>query len=63
MFCSMGDKSIMSKWQKFSIFWQQGGQLEVYSFYQHYQLGKKALQVSVLIIEYSVATSYELWMI
>ena len=29
--------------------------------YQHYQPGKTNLQVSVLMIEYLVATSYELW--
>ena len=30
--------------------------------YQHYQLGKINLYSSVLIIEYLVSTSYELWM-
>ena len=30
--------------------------------YQHYQLGKITLYSSVLIIEYLVSTSYELWM-
>ena len=30
--------------------------------YQHYQLGKITLHFSVLMIEYLVATSYELWM-
>ena len=31
-------------------------------FYQHYKPGKINLQVSVPMIEYLVATSYELWM-
>ena len=31
--------------------------------YQHYQPGKTILHFSVLMIEYLVATSYELWMI
>ena len=30
--------------------------------YQHYQPGKVTLHFSVLMIEYLVATSYELWM-
>ena len=30
--------------------------------YQHCKPGKMALQVSVLMIEYLVVTSYELWM-
>ena len=34
----------------------------IHCSYQHYQPGKIALQVSVLMIEYLVATSYELWM-
>ena len=31
-------------------------------YYQHYQPGKIALHFSVHMIEYLVATSYELWM-
>ena len=31
--------------------------------YQHYQTDKITLHFSVLVIEYLVATSYELWMI
>ena len=34
----------------------------IHCLYQHYQPGKINLQVSVLMIEYLVATSYELWM-
>ena len=32
----------------------------IHCSYQHYQPGKVTLQVSVLMIEYLVATSYEL---
>ena len=32
----------------------------IHCSYQHYQLGKITLQVSVLMIEYLVATPYEL---
>ena len=35
----------------------------IHCFYQHYKPGKIALQVSMPMIEYLVATSYELWMI
>ena len=34
----------------------------IHCSYQHYQPGKITLQVSVLIIDYLVATSYQLWM-
>ena len=34
----------------------------IHCSYQHYQTAKITLKVSVLIIEYLVATSYELWM-
>ena len=59
---------MMTQWQKFSIFWQQAGHVEVnnqviHCSYQHYQPGQITLQVSVLMIEYLVATAYELWMI
>ena len=30
MFYSMGDKFIMTQWQKFPILWQQGGHVEIY---------------------------------
>ena len=32
MFYSMIDKCIMTQWQKFSIFWNQAGHVEVYIF-------------------------------
>ena len=35
----------------------------VHCSYQHYQTGKITLPVSVLMMEYLVAASYELWMI
>ena len=44
----------------FSIFATSGN---MYCSYQHYQPGKITLHFSVLMIEYLVATSYELWMI
>ena len=60
MFYSMVDKCIMTQWQKFSIFWQQLMSCgNIHRSYQHYQPGKITLQVSVLMIEYLVATSYE----
>ena len=34
----------------------------IHGSYQHYQPSKKTLQVLVLMIEYLVASSYELWM-
>ena len=34
----------------------------IHGSYQHYQPSKKTLQVLVLMIEYLVAPSYELWM-
>ena len=34
----------------------------IHCSYQHYQPGKITLNFSVLMIEYLVATSYELWM-
>ena len=34
----------------------------IHCSYQHYQPGKITLHFSVLMIEYLVATSYELWM-
>ena len=59
----MFDKCIMTQWQKFSIFWQQAGHVEIYiCSYQHYQPGKITLQVSVLMIEHLTPTSYELCM-
>ena len=30
MFCSMVNKCVMTQWQKFSIYWQQAGHVEVY---------------------------------
>ena len=30
MFYGMFDKCIMTQWQKFSIFWQQAGYVEIY---------------------------------
>ena len=35
----------------------------IHCSYQNYQLAKITLHFSVLMIEYLVATSYELWMI
>ena len=67
MFYSVVDKFIMTRCQKFSIFLQQ---VEIYiscgnihCSYQHHQPIKITLQALVLMIEYLVATSYELWMI
>ena len=57
VFYSMVDKCIMNQWQQFLIFCGN-----IHRFYQHYQPAKINLQVSVLMIEYLVATSYELWM-
>ena len=34
----------------------------IHCSYQHYQLGKITLHFPVLMIEYLVPTSYELWM-
>ena len=34
----------------------------IYYSYQYYQPGKITLHFSVLVIQYLVATSYELWM-
>ena len=34
----------------------------IYCSHQHYKPGKIALHFSMLMIEYIVATSYELWM-
>ena len=42
----------MTQWQKFLAFWQQARHVEIYI----------TLHFSVLMIEYLVATSYELWM-
>ena len=35
--------------------------VKIHCSYQHYQAGKITSQVSVLMIEYFFATSYELW--
>ena len=59
MFYNMVDKC-MTQWQKFSVFWQQVGCVEIYIYiYQHYQPAKITLHCSILIIEYLV--SYVIW--
>ena len=50
IFYSMVGK-YMTQWQKFLAFWQQACHVEIYI----------TLHFSVLMIEYLVATSYELW--
>ena len=62
MFYSMVDKC-MTQWQKFSVFWQQAGHVEIQIVLVNTKPGKITLHFSVLMIEYLVATSYELWMI
>ena len=47
----------------FSILATSRSSRNIYCSYQHYQPGKITLHFSVLMIEYLVATSYELWMI
>ena len=46
----------------FSILVASKSNGNIHCSYQHYQPGKITLHFSVLIIEYLVATSYELWM-
>ena len=74
MFYNMVNKCIMTQWQKFPIFWQQAGHVEIHIVlinatsrscrnthcsYQRYQPGKITLQISVLMIENLVAMSYD----
>ena len=56
---SMVDKC-MTQWQTFSIENRSCG--NIYCSYQHYQPGKVTLHFLVLMIEYLVVTSNELWM-
>ena len=61
MFYSIVDKCIMTQWQKFfNILAASRSCGNIHCSYQHYQPGKVTLQVSVLMIEYLVVTSYEL---
>ena len=63
MFYSMVDKFIMTQWQKFPIFLATRRSCgNIHCSYQHYQPGEITLQVSMLMIEYLVSVSYELWM-
>ena len=50
----------MNQWEQFSIFKQQAGHAEIYIIPINTS-NQIAFQVSVLMIEYLVATSYELW--
>ena len=59
----MTDKYIMTQWQKFfNILATSRSCGNVHCPYQHYQQGQIILHVSVLITEYLVSTSHELWM-
>ena len=60
MFYIMVDESMAAV---FNILTTSSSCGNIHCSYQHYQLGKITLQVLVLIIEYLVATSYELWMV
>ena len=46
----------------FSILVTSRSSGNIHCSYRHYQPGKITLHFSVLMIEYLVATSYELWM-
>ena len=63
MFYSMVGKCIMTLAVAFNILATSRSCRNIHCFYQHYQPGKMNLQVSVLMIEYLVPTSYELRMI
>ena len=61
MFYSMIGKCKITQWWQCSICWQQTVHVETCTlFNQNCQPDKITLQVSVLIIEYLVAVSYEL---
>ena len=65
MFCRMVDKCIMTQWQQFSAFWQQQGHVEMQKYTLFLSIlptRKDNFKVSVLVIEYLVAMSYELRM-
>ena len=62
MFYTMVNKCL-TQWQDFSILATSRSCENIHCSYQHYQPGKITLHFSVLMIEYLVATSYELWMI
>ena len=55
MVCSMVDQCIMTQLSLYSG--------NIHCSYQNYEPHIIALQVSALMIEYLVATSYKLWMI
>ena len=59
MFYSMVDESVAAI---FNTLTTSSSCENIHFSYQHYQLGNITLQVSVLMIECLVATSYELWM-
>ena len=58
MFYSMAGICKITQWQHCSIYWQQ---VEIYIVLMIYQPDKIILQVSVLMINYLVAVSFELW--
>ena len=56
MFYSMVNKC-MTQWQKFSVFWQQAGDVEIYILLINTTNQVRQLYIfSVLMIEYLVAT-------
>ena len=59
MFYSMLDKC-MTQWQRFSVFWQQVGHVEIYIVLSTLPARQDNFTFLVLMIEYLVATSYEL---
>ena len=62
MFYSMVNKCMAHVPEVFSILATSRLCGNKHCSYQHYQLGKITLHFSVLMIEYLLATSYELWM-
>ena len=53
----------MTKWQKSLVFWQQPDHVEMYIVLINTTNQVRKLYIfSVLMIEYLVATPYELWM-
>ena len=55
---SLFDKCIMTQWQRFLIFWEQALHVEIYIVLINTTNQVRSL---MLVIEYLVATSYELW--
>ena len=56
-YCMVGICKI-TQWDQCSIRWQQAGHVEIFD--QNYQPSKVTLQVSVLMVKYLVAMSFQL---